>query len=321
MAWENLPMSAMRETMAAQPAALERILVDRRPLDDAVRKLAGRRVFVVGTGTSWHAANQGAARLRKAGLEAWPVAAADAAAGGPCTGAGDALRLLTHRGTKRFTSDVLASARAQGLSTVVISRQGNPDADLETVPNETSAAFTASHLGALLRLAQLAEHLGAELGSLADVPDAVAAELAGGPAAVAPPRRLLEYAGVGINAWTAAEGALKIREAARVASEGMAAEAILHGPAVALGGDDALVCLDSGTASERLQQLGDVVAAQGATVYRFARPELGEALSIFPLTVVVQKIAVEAAEALGTNPDRFGRDLPERDAAWNAVAL
>jgi glucosamine--fructose-6-phosphate aminotransferase (isomerizing) len=160
------------------------------------------------------------------------------------------------------------------------------------------------------------------------VPDAVAAELAGGPAAVAPPRRLLEYAGVGINAWTAAEGALKIGEAARVASEGMAAEAVLHGPAVALGGDDALVCLDGGTVcldggtgSERLQQLGDVVAAQGATVYRFARPELGEALSIFPLTVVVQKIAVEAAEALGTNPDRFGRELPERDAAWSAVAL
>ena len=50
-------------------------------------------------------------------------------------------------------------------------------------------------------------------------------------------------------------------------------------------------------------------------------PELGEALSVFPLTVIVQKIAVEAAETLSTNPDSFGRDLPGRDAAWSAVRL
>ena len=85
-----------------------------------------------------------------------------------------------------------------------------------------------------------------------DVPDAVARELAGGPVGVKPPARLLEFAGVGINAWTAAEGALKIRETALVATEGLACESILHGPAVALGADDALVCLDGGTGSDRL---------------------------------------------------------------------
>ena len=111
---------------------------------------------------------------------------------------------------------------------------------------EVSAAFTASHLGALMRVAQLAERLGASLGALHDVPDAVARELADGPAGVEPPARLLEFAGVGINAWTAAEGALKIRETALVATEGLACESILHGPAVALGADDSLVCLDSG---------------------------------------------------------------------------
>ena len=31
---------------------------------------------------------------------------------------------------------------------------------------------------------------------------------------------------------------------------------------------------------------------------------------MFPLTVIVQKIAAEGAETLGTNPDKFGRDLP-----------
>ena len=81
------------------------------------------------------------------------------------------------------------------------------------------------------------------------------------------------------------------------------------------------MCLDGGTGSERLRQLADVARAHGTTVSEFARPELGEALSIFPLTVIVQKIAVEAAETLSTNPDSFGRDLPGRDAAWSAIRL
>jgi glucosamine--fructose-6-phosphate aminotransferase (isomerizing) len=314
-------MSMMRETMATQPDALGRILDDQRGLEAAARRLAGRRVLVVGTGTSWHAANQGAWCLRMSGVEAWAVPAADAAAGHPFLGDDDALLLLSHRGTKLFTSEVLERTRAAGVPTVVVSKRGNPDADLETVSEEVSAAFTASHLAALMRVAQLAERLGASLGALHDVPDAVARELAQGPVGVKPPARLLEFAGVGINAWTAAEGSLKIREAALVAAEGLACESILHGPAVALGAKDSLVCLDGGTGSDRLKQLADVARAQGTVVHEFARPELGETLSIFPLTVIVQKIAAEAAETLGTNPDRFGRELPGRDAAWSAIKL
>jgi glutamine---fructose-6-phosphate transaminase (isomerizing) len=314
-------MSVMRDTMATQPEALRRMLDDRRGLESAAQRLAGRRVLLVGTGTSWHAANQGAWWLRMGGLDAWAVPAADAAAGSPSPGDGDALLLLSHRGTKRFTSDVLARAREAGVPTVVVSKRGNPDADLETVPEERSAAFTASHLAALMRIAQLAEQLGASLGVLHDVPDAVARELAQGAVGVKPPARLLEFAGVGINAWTAAEGALKTRETALVATEGLACESILHGPAVALGSDDSLLCLDGGGGSDRLEQLADVARVQGAAVYEFARPELGVALSVFPLTVIAQKIAAEAAEARGTNPDSFGRDLPGRDAAWSAVKL
>jgi hypothetical protein len=37
--------------------------------------------------------------------------------------------------------------------------------------------------------------------------------------------------------------------------------------------------------------------------------------------VIVQKIAVEAAETRGTDPDSFGRDLPGRDDAWSAIKL
>jgi glucosamine--fructose-6-phosphate aminotransferase (isomerizing) len=47
----------------------------------------------------------------------------------------------------------------------------------------------------------------------------------------------------------------------------------------------------------------------------------GELLSVFPLTAAVQRIALEAAESLGTNPDSFGRDLAARAHALDGIDL
>jgi glucosamine--fructose-6-phosphate aminotransferase (isomerizing) len=190
------------------------------------------------------------------------------------------------------------------------------------VERERSSAYTASHLGAMLRLAQLARALGADLGDLEGVPDAVADALDAPGPGVAPPARLLELTGAGPNQWTAAEGALKVRETARVAAEGLAVEQLLHGPAVALGGDDALVCLDGGgPLADRVEAVAGLAEAGGVRVYRVTAPDLGEPLSVFPLTAAVQRIALECAEALGTDPDAFGYDVDGREAAWEAVEL
>ena len=51
-----------------------------------------------------------------------------------------------------------------------------------------------------------------------------------------------------------------------------------------------------------------------------AHDGLGELLSIFPLTVAVQRIALEAAETLGVNPDTFGLDLPGHQS-WDRIQL
>ena len=315
-------MSVMRDTMWRQPDDLRRILADRDPAAASAARLAGRRVYLIGTGTSWHAANHGAWLLRVAGVDAWPVQAADAAVHGPRPRVGDALVLLSHRGTKRFSSDVLARAREDRVPCVVISGRGAPDADLETVEMERSSAFTASHLGALLRLAQLAEALGADLGDLSEIPAAVAAALDGPGPRVAPPERLLEFTGTGPNQWTAAEGALKVRETAYVAAEGLSTEQLLHGPAAALGKGDALVCLDGGgPGASRLAEVADAAEAYGVRVHRIVERLLGEPLSIFPLTVAVQRIALESAESLGTDPDSFGYDLPRRRETWGSIEL
>jgi glucosamine--fructose-6-phosphate aminotransferase (isomerizing) len=314
--------SILRKTMWRQPADLRELLANPRPAEAAAERLAGRRVVLVGTGTSWHAANHGAWLLREAGIDALPVQAMDAALWGPSAGPDDALLVLSHRNTKRFASDVLARARETGVPTVVISGKGSPGADIETVDPERSPTFTASHLGALLRLAQLARALGAELTDLELVPDAVEAALAGPGPGVEPPERLLEFTGAGPNQWTAAEGALKVREAARVVTEGLAVEQLLHGPSVVLGEGCTLVCLDGGgPAAERLEEVAAAAEATSVEVHRVVERDLGEPLSVFPLTVAVQRIALELAETLGTDPDAFGYDVPGRKEAWTKITL
>ena len=316
--------SAMRTTMDGQAAALAAILEDSAPVAAVAERLRGRRVLVIGTGTSWHAASQAATLLRAAGSDASAAQSADAAVDGPLPGAGGALLALTHTGAKQYTARAVTRARAQGSEVIQISGIGVAGADLVTVERERSSAYTASHLGALARVAQLAHALGADLPRLSDVPAAVERAYRDGPAGTplaAPPRRLIEFTGGGINQWTAAEGALKIREAAYVASEGLALEQFLHGPSVALGREDRLVCLDGGGPwSERIAQVAAAAESAGAAVTRIEFKELGELLSIFPLTAAVQRIALEAAETLGVNPDSFGLDLPGHDA-WDRIAL
>jgi glucosamine--fructose-6-phosphate aminotransferase (isomerizing) len=292
----------MEKTMRGQPGELVRLLADAGPFEELAERVSGRRIFLVGTGTSFHAANQGAYLLRLAGADATAVSAADSALWGPAPAPGDALVLLSHRGTKRYTSQVLERARENGAVTVSIGGIGS-GAEIETVAQERAGTFTASHLGALMRLAQLTRALGSEL-DLEAVPDAVGAALAAPSPAVEVPQRGLDFVGAGPNQWTAAEGALKVREAAHLFTSSFSVEQLLHGPGFALEALDALVCLDGGgPGAERLAELSAAIESRGARVYRFAATGLGEPLSIFPLTVVVQRIAFDFATLLGTDPD------------------
>jgi glucosamine--fructose-6-phosphate aminotransferase (isomerizing) len=315
-------MSAMLETMQSQPAELRRLEGDRGPVERAAEVLRGRRIVIVGTGTSWHAANHGEWFFRAAGVEARAAQAMDAALYGDGPRSDEALILLSHRGTKQYTNDTVERARSAGVPTVQISAMGVAAADIHTVEPERSSAFTASHTGAMLRLAQLASLLGGAIGDLDAVPDAVAAVLARRPLGIAPPHRLSEFTGSGPNQWTAAEGALKVRETCYVATQGLSVEQLLHGPSVALHDDDYLISLDGGGhGSSRLQEVEQLVSSYGTKVHAFRETALGEHLSVFPLTIIVQMLALEWAEALQTNPDSFGRDLGGRADALASVRL
>src|SRR2546427_4813532 len=287
----------MRTTIWRQPDDLRALLADPAAVEAQAARLAGRRIVAVGTGTSWHAANHAVWLLREAAVEAVAVQAMDAALYGLPAGEGDAVLVMSHRNTKRFSSEVIEQLHPAGVGpVVVIGGRGSPGVDIETVEQERCAAFTASHLGALLRVAQLARVLGAPLPQLDDVPDAVEAALERGLGVTAPPR-LLELTGAGPNQWTAAEGALKVRETSRMATEGLSVEQFFHGPSVAVDERDALVCLDGGgPGSERLHAVPAAAEQCGARGHVLTETGLDEALSIFPLTVCGQRIALGLAE-------------------------
>jgi len=315
-------MSAMRETMWTQPGELARLVADRGPAEAAAERLRGRRLLLVGIGTSWHAAQHGAWLLRAAGVEVEAAHAADLAPYGRPVAAEEGVIVLSHTGGTGYSMAMLERARDAGAETLQVSGIGN-GGELETVAAEASYAYTASHTGALLRLAQLATALGADLGPLDGIPERVAAVLDLPGPLIGVPRRLVELIGAGPNGWTAQEGALKIREASYVAAEGLSSEQFFHGPSVALDEQDTLVVLDGGgPMADRTEAIAAAVEVTGARVARFPQRELGEALSVFPLTVVVQRIALELAEARGVSPDRFRyEEDTRREAAFEALGF
>jgi glutamine---fructose-6-phosphate transaminase (isomerizing) len=315
-------VSKMREAMWSQPEQLARLVTDATPAETAAARLQGRKVLLIGIGTSWHAAHHGAWMLRAAGVEAEALHAADVAPYDRTIRAEDGVIVLSHTGGTGYSMQMLERANEAGAETVHISGIGK-GGDVETVEAEASYAYTVSHTGALVRLAQIATALGADLGELQDVPERVADVLDGEGPLVQPPQRLVELIGAGPNAWTAQEGALKIREASYVAAEGLSSEQFFHGPSVALDAQDTLVVLDGGgPMAGRTEAIANAVEVAGATVKRYQEHELGEQLSVFPLTVVVQRIALELAEAKNVSPDRFRyEEDPRREEAFEALGF
>src|SRR3954451_25117772 len=109
-------MSKMREAMWSQPEALRALLADPGPAEAAAERLRGRRVLLVGIGTSWHAAHHGAWMLREAGVEAEAAHAADVAPYGRAIGASEGVIVLSHTGSTGYTMQMLERARAAGAA-------------------------------------------------------------------------------------------------------------------------------------------------------------------------------------------------------------
>ncbi len=318
-------MTALAETIALQGRVLRHVL-DLDLTSAAARLEGAERIWLVGTGTSEHAACLGAAMLATAGFEARACSSAAFVAAGrlnhagtaadgstsapPPFGPDDALVVISHTTETAFARRVREDALAAGTRLLTITAEGKdwPEA-IEAAPPERSETYTASYLAALLVFARLAVALGGEgwgADDLAALPGLVEGTGVEPLPVEAPPGRLTALFGAGPAAVTAREGALKLREASRVLAEGFETEYLLHGSAVPLTSDDHLIALDpDGDPSGLTASLADAAEREGIPVARLdPPPDLHLLLAQIPLTVRLQALASRWADRQGIDPDR-----------------
>jgi len=351
---QHEPGAYLKATLAGQPRELERILADGEPAAQAAKRVAGcSRVFLVGTGTSYHGALAGQHMLRSAGVDAWAVRAFEFAIYPPPIRDDDGLILLSHRGTKRYSQQALDLFAKTSDRWIAITGIGSPlegPGVVRTVEQERSPVHTASHTGALLRLAQVAMSLGdpgwgAEL---AEIPSSVGWAIDEYRERIAADVRdirlepVVHYVGGGPGRATAYEGALKIREASHVVSaEGHDLEGLLHGPLVSIQPGQVVVLIAqrgpteertrdvaralseigatlilAGSATDELAGVDGVKAAQG-----YQTPPHHEVLAPIVNVVPLQLLAYEASRHVGVDADSFRRDEKEYAAAQSKFTL
>jgi glucosamine--fructose-6-phosphate aminotransferase (isomerizing) len=341
----------LRTAIEGQGADAERLLADTEPVTAAASRLQGaQRVFLVGTGTSYHGALIGEHLFRAAGYEAWAVPAFEFSQYPPAQRPGDALIVLSHRGTKRFSVDALSRVTGLADRWITITGQGSPldgAGALQTVAQERSSVHTASHLGALLRLAQLATAVSPDLhAAWADAMQSLPAQIA---RVVEETRELVEpqsnairldrgtfFIGGGPATATAYEGALKLKEAAFVFAEGHEVEAVLHGPLVSIEArDHAVVIAEPGPSLARTQEVAAGLAAIGtpyaavgsaaATIegasWTVSTPPLPEPLAPILNVIPLQWLAYLVSRRKGVDADLFRADDPSYAAAHARYAL
>jgi glucosamine--fructose-6-phosphate aminotransferase (isomerizing) len=246
----------------------------------------------------------------------------------------DGLILLSHRGSKRFSVDALEGFARTSQHWVAITGEGSPmegEGIVRTVEQEKSPVHTASHTGAMLRIAQMAAALGkpAWMRRLSALPDAVqrAVELGDGIAAqvsLTEFRPVTHFVGGGPARATSLEGALKLREASHlVSAEGHDVEGILHGPLVSIQpGTPVVLIAQPGPSLDRIREVELALREIGATVLSFpAAAEVDEVLAPIVNVVPLQWLAYHVSRKLGVDADSFRRDEPKYAAAQSRFTL
>ncbi|MGB3634950.1 MAG: SIS domain-containing protein [Rubrobacteraceae bacterium] len=318
--------SATKSAIFSQPEEIER-LVDIDLYEYALRLADCNRIWLVGTGTSLHAAELGAAMFAEFGMDARPKSAMDFVRFSPTLRADDGVVVISHTAETAFALSARARAIEVGSTLVSITRKdsGWPEA-IETVTKESSETYTVSYTTTLLVLAKIAASLDTSSvfgGDLSRVSEATQKALEYSDIEeITPPSRALVLAGVGPAAVTAREGALKVREASRVLAEGYDAEYLLHGSAVPLGSEDCLVLLRPPEDPDGLlTTVGQAAEAEGVIVFSIEEPAcLHPLLSQIPLTVRLQILALRFAKERGHNADVAITGAWTEDHLWDLGA-
>lgn len=360
MAWTPPPPRAghpyyMHDAIYAQPGAL-RLLT--RGQGEAIEEAAARlrameRVLLCGIGTSWHATLVGEllfARVGGLGHRVRALHSFEFKSYWPDPDARTGAVVVSHRGSKRYSLEALAKAKASGGVGIAITGKGHEglaaaDYVLRTVDQESSAAHTVSYTCALALLATLAATVGQDADvthELEEIPDRLALllgqeaweELARRFAG----RRRYWFVGGGPNTATAYEAALKMSEANYSTALGLNCEQFLHGPWAALDAEDVVFLIaPPGPSHERCLAVARVAKDVGAALVALAReddrditalatetialPPVDELLSPILAVVPLQLFTYHLALERRVNPDTMRGDQPAHGRARGGLSL
>lgn len=334
----------------AQPSECAKLLSSAQPFEAAAQTLADAdRVWTVGIGTSFNAANAAAWMLRAAGLEARPLTSLEFATWPPLSD-GDAVLLFAHTGRKTWSGHSLATCIERGIPTVLITKIETefelstfPDSVtvLHTTTQDPSAMYTVSHTTAMTAAAMIADQIASgSLGDISQIPAALASALELedeiGELAAEWSSGALIALGAGPMLAAAEEAHIKIAEASRRAIRHQEPESFLHGPAVQIDDSDRILCFSANDGSaERTREIAQFTLDMGCaaawvapnsvpgpeSARHLALPELSPALLVVPAVVPAQLLAAHLAANGGVNADDFRTDVPEFLAALSKLSL
>lgn len=326
---------AFDQHVAQQPDVAAALLDTELPALDP-----DRPVVFTGIGTSLHACRIAATwtrivtggRVRPAAIDAHDLALSESVQ------PADQVVVVSHRGTKRYPNQVLAAARQAGASTTAITGAGDntPLADVvvRTCPQEKASTHTVSYTAALMVLGRLVAQTfdSAELAkSLTEVPEAMRETLAL-PLPAEAVDAIVSAAptivtGTGLDAITAAEAALKLKEGTYRWAEGLHTEFALHGTPAVFSSSTAAFLLRSDADGGRtadlktlLDQLGAttlIVAEDGDLRFAATHPLARPLVTVLPF----QRLVSAAAVRLGANPDLTHLEAEPWAGAIRAVQL
>jgi fructoselysine-6-P-deglycase FrlB-like protein len=323
--------------IAAQPAVLAR---SRETVASGTKALAplppGAVVALVGVGASEHAARSAAVQWRAQGLRAVALPAAEALLG---SAPADVYVLISESGRSSETIEAV-SALGPARTVAVVNAPTSPLAGLchevlDLGSGDDSPVYTTGYTATLQALGQLGDAWSGRSTDWAPLADAADRVLAGAPEQLAAfadaldRARLVDVVAGSPSAATAGEGALVLREAARLHTAAHETRDYLHGPMEPLDGQTACVVIGSG---REVRLAGDTAAlgcptlllttATGVAVSDQLRalvlpvaptPLAQTVLEILP----VQLLAWAVAQTRGLTVEgfRYSQDDTKRDAA------
>jgi glucosamine--fructose-6-phosphate aminotransferase (isomerizing) len=305
------------------------------------------RLYVVGIGTSYHATLMMEYFMRAfgGGMTTIAVHAFDFVLYGPELTERDAVIVISHTGRKSYAADAIERVKASPAALAVVTggegagRLAGMEHLFETVPPEGSSTYTVSYTSALGVLAATAAAIGAARSgkeTLAesvlthDLPQAQRGALETEAqvkdlAEAHTGHRKIWLAGAGAAGVSAAEVALKIKEASYFDAEGMSTEQMLHGPFQSVEPGDLMVLLvPEGPGQARTLDLAAETKEIGLDLIVISDgspdslrdqadgwvvvPSIREPFSALTTLVPAQLLAYWLSLARGTNPDRFRLD-------------